>query len=311
MQGTKVLFIGGLLLAATPAFADGDAPASPDPNAGGGGGAGAAPAVTAGGEGGGGGYSGPMIERPYVVEKGKIGAYGDFDIVKISIPPIPPLTMSTSLTAEFLHLGAGYGVNEKITAGADIAFNIHDDAGTFNGAKPIRIFGEYQLAHDSKLSVTASADVLFDIDGGTDAMGNSTTNVGIEAGVAARYLVAPKIGIYTGAPVGPGPVGTQLQAQLTNSGPINFSIPAGVAIQATPELFAYLQTNLITLHLANKAMGQDAADVIFSTAGGIPLSVGGLFAVNKQIDAGVQLNFPDLKHAGDIFEIGLIGRIHI
>lgn len=244
------------------------------------------------------------IDRHYVVGKGKIHAYGEIDILHINIPATP-VTPSASSTAEGLGIGAGYGLSDKVTVGGQYQLTLNE----FEAKGPLTLFGEYELAHNDKMSITASANVTFDFNG-IDSMGESTVDTSINAGLGARYLLAPKMAVYTGAPYGPGPVGQHLSISLTDSGPITFDIPVGFAYQATPELFAFAQTQFLSFNIANKPMGADSVVLIGTDQGGIPLTLGGLYAVNKDIDATASLIFPDLKHIGDFWGVAVGARWH-
>ena len=309
MQRAKVLFIGaGLLLAAGTAFADGDGDGSGSGSAAAGGGdaggsGSAAAMVPAAGDAGGGEA---MIDRHYVVGKGKIGAYGDFFIAHLSITAG---AITVSATGEGIHVGGGFGLTDKITAGIDYTAPVAGDF-TNKGKGPLALFGMFELAHSAKMSVAATADFTADL-GGSDGMGGTKVSKAIHAGLGLKYLVAPKIAIFTGAPFGPGPAGQHLSISLESSGPINFSLPVGVGLQAMPKLFAYVDTNLLVFRIANKGMA-DAVSPIGSDIAkggiGIPLTLGGFFAVNKMIDVGASLSFFDLAHAGDFYTIALGAR---
>jgi len=126
MRLKLALITSGLLLS-TQAFAD-DEPVStettepaPDPTADPNGGAGTGmdgsvtATVAAPGS-----VPASAIDRSYVVGKGKIHAYGEIDILHISIPATP-VTPSASSTAEGLGIGAGYGLISKLA----LEFDIH------------------------------------------------------------------------------------------------------------------------------------------------------------------------------------------
>jgi hypothetical protein len=323
-QGLKLALIGSSLLFTAPAFAQ-DAPAgdatatgtgdatapAPDPNA-----AGTTPTVTATPDAGAAGTSafsatGQLIDQQYVADKGKVGAFGDVDIAHLSVSGGG---VTVSATQEGLNLGAGYGITDKITAGLEYAFPVAGD-GTddtkFKG--PLTIFGNLLLAHSDKMTVAVNADFEYDMCGGFDADGCVGTK-GIHAGLGLKYRVAPKFAVFTGSPFGPGPVGQHLSISLESSGPITFELPVGAGFQATPQIFAFAETNLALFRLANAPDGADAVSPIFSDAEmggiGIPLALGGFFGVNKQLHVGAQLSFPDLAHAGDLWGVTVGARFY-
>jgi hypothetical protein len=301
-QGLKLALIGSSLLFTAPALAQdapagGDAtaaPANPDPNAA----AGTTPTVGATAEAGAtAGWSDQNIQNPQTLPKGAIGAFGNFEILKLNFSD--PVTMtSVSATAEFLELGGGFGVTDKITAGFTYAFDVHDDSGTFpNSVKgPLDLYGAYNVMHKDKLSVTAGAD--FSIDTG------NTDTKSISAGLSAKYMVSPTLAVYTGNPLPLGPAGQHLRIDLGTNGPIDFRIPVGVAIQPNPKLFAFVDTTLLNIGISNSdtnAIGSDAV--------GIPVDLGALYRASKDLDVGL-LFADDLKHAGDFYIIGLTARFY-
>lgn len=235
------------------------------------------------------------IDRRYVAAKGKIQAYGALGVTAIVTTDPATMTPSTS-TGERIGIGAGYGVTDKITAGAQYGFTLND----FEIKGPLALFGEYELVNDGKLSITASADLTFDF--------AAKTTVLIDAGLGARYLVAPKMAVFTGAPIGPGPVGQHLTIGLNNNAQTTFDIPVGFAYQAMPKLFTYVDTNLVTFVLANKPMGGSAAQFIGDAF--IPLTLGGLYALNKDFDITGAFIAQDLKALGDTWGLSIGARWH-
>lgn len=301
---SHVLFAAAAIAAAPlSAYADdpvtGDAPA--DPTTGGGDGAAVAPPTgeTAPG------WSRSQIDRPLTVQKGKIGAFADLYIAHLSITI---LGMTTSATSEGLGVGAGYGLTDKIEVGGSYAFALHD----FEIKGPLTLYGAFAFLHSDKLDVGASADLTVDLspDDATET---------IHAGLAARYKITPKMAVFTGQPnkiggttalgslAAPGPLGQHLTLGLNDGAAKTFSLPVGFGFQATPELFAYLNTNLFNLTLSDVP---DGASRFNSIADATPLSVGALFSVNKNIDAAVNLGFLDVQHAGDFYLITVGARYY-
>lgn len=319
MQQLKYALAGLLFLSPAIAFADDppattegstEAGASADASAGGAGASASAEVGTTGGEAtaaaGATVVGEGMINESYLAAKSKLVLFGGFDFVNLSISD--GMGNSASANGEFLRLGAGYGVTDKITAGAVYAPPIAGDLSTDRvGKGPLALYGEFELVHNDKLNVAASADFTYDLCGSADQDGCVGTKA-IHAGLGARYLVAPKVAIFTGAPIGPGPVGQHLSISLEDKGPINFDVPIGVGLQATPQIFAYLETNLLTFRISNKPDGVDSVSVLGSDIEkggiGIPLQLGGFFSVSPQLDVGAHLAFVDLGHAGDFYSVG-------
>jgi hypothetical protein len=272
-----------LLVPAAPAFADDDEI---------GGSHGMEGTGAPGGGGGGGGGAGwtfawpkEVVYRPYTLPAKMLAIQGVLGIVRTS--QTDPMTMmTTSRTAEGLAVGAGYGIDDKLTVGGSYAIALHD----FEAKGPLTFYGEYSLKHNATLSVAASANFTVDF-----AADNALR---INAGLGARYNVIPKLGIYTGAPFGPGPVGQHLTIGLNNKGPVSFDVPLGVLYQATPELGVFAGTNVVHINISNDKTAVFGADFI-------PLHIGGLFAITEKFDAFAVIGLGDLKNGVDLFDISL------
>jgi hypothetical protein len=309
-QSLKTLLIGSSLLLAAPAFAQGDdasgggggsatVGAGADASAGGAGaGAGAGATVSAGGDAAMGAWGDQLISNPQTLPKGGLGVEGTLEIVNLSATD-PTTGMSLgSATFELLGIGAGYGVSDKLTVGATYLVDLHDDGGSFPSDDrwkgPLDIYGAFNVMHKDKLSVTAGADFGINL--------NNTDDKAINAGLSAKYMVAPKIAVYTGNPLPIGPAGQHLSISLASNGPITFAVPVGVALQATPKLFAFVDTTLARFSISNSANA-----FIFSDF--IPLDIGALFRVGNNLDVGAIFS-DDLKNAGDAYAISLTARFY-
>jgi hypothetical protein len=317
-QGLKLALIGSSLLFTAPAFAQ-DAPAgdatgtgdatapAPDPNAGT-----TTPTVEQAAPAPAGAWSGQIIDRPLTLNKGKIAAYADFDVISVSLGGM-------TSTAEGLSVGAGYGISDKLTVGASYAFALHD----FEIKGPLTLYGAFDVMHNDKLTVGASADLVLDFNAeSVDSMGNvsSATTETLQAGLGIRYKVAPKLAVFTGgtsfasggafafgSPFGPlagSPLGQHLGIGFQSGAPVTFDIPVGVGLQATPQIYAGVSTDIAMIGISNA----DTA-VIFSDF--IPLNVGAFYNANKNLDVGASLNLPDLKNAQfDLMFFGLSARYY-
>jgi hypothetical protein len=308
---------GALLAVAAPAFAqdsttdstmsteptpDGDATANGGASGDMTGGAGAGGDMTGTATATVGGFPTAMVDRSLVIEKGKLAAEADLLIAHLSITIAG---MTSSSTGEGLAVGGDYGVAPKLDAGAFYSFSLHDFEikGTFTP------FAKYELMHSDKLDVAAGANLSIDLNGSTynatTMMTESQTNFALEAGLAVRYKVAPKIAVFTGNPFQVGPAGTHLKLGLSGDTFKSFDIPVGAGFQATPELFAYLETNVARIAISDPGMGNSR----FSSFNDyIPLTLGGFFKVNDNIEAGAALSFIDLQNAGDFYTISLGAR---
>jgi hypothetical protein len=248
------------------------------------------------------GWPKSQIDRPLTVLKGKLDALADIYILHSSVTV---LGMTSSATAEGLAVGAGYGITDKLEVGGSYAFALHD----FEIKGLLTVYGAFALMHTDKLDIGASADLAINL-----APDDATET--IHAGLAVRYKVAPKFAVFTGTPskIGgvtdlglrpAGPLGQHLTLGLNDGAAKTFSLPVGFGMQATPELFAYLNTNLLSITLSDVP---DGADRVTSIADFTPLTLGALYAVNKNIDAAVSFGFLDLQNAGDAYLITVGAR---
>lgn len=297
MNRIKLALLAGSALFATPAFADdqttpatdgttagGDT--SMDPTAAAAAGMGTAVGATVATQ----VWPRSLDERPYIVGKGKIAAYGQYQIQRTAF--VDSMTMvESSINADAFGVGGAYGVTDKINAGAQYGFQpglINTRGNEMRGA--LAFFGEYEILRQAKLNITASADFDVDFCGTVDLMNNCTTSAGIHAGLGARYGVAPKMAVFTGQPYGPGPVGQHLS--ISFDGPIDFALPVGFMYQATTELNVQAMTNLLNLGISDST-----TTIIFRDA--IPLTVGALYSVTPAIDVVGMFGLDDLKAGFD------------
>lgn len=247
------------------------------------------------------------IDWSLLMPTGKIGVYGGYSIAKFSFTD-PTTGASASFTGDAFGVGAGYGVNDKITVGGQYAFTpgiIGDGDSEIKGE--LGLFGQFDIKTDDKLHLTGSAMFAIDLCGGIDAMGDCSSAMGITAGLGARYKLAPNMAVFTGAPYGPGPVGQHLSISLEDGNAASFSLPVGFMFQATPELNINAQTSLGTI-----AFNDAAGDSAFFGADFIPLSIGGLFAVNDMVAVEASFNLPDLKEAQfDLFIFSIGARLRL
>ena len=301
----RILIIGaGMLLSTSVVFAQGDDASSvpppagaPDPNA-------APPAAATGG-----GWTTEIGTRPLVLDKGMLEIHGSLPIVEVSSPGVMGMA-GTSATAEVLSVGGSYGAADKLEVGADYAFLLHPN-GTAKGTLGLR--GAYAVYKVGKLEVAVGASLAFNLNG-VDAMGNSTTDLFLQLGGWARYQLAPKISLFTGQPALPFTLGGfssflvppeayQLQIGLNNSQPVTLTIPVGVGLQATPNVYAFLATEFATFGFSNSNNA-----FIFSDY--IPLAVGAFYSPSNKLDVGVTFA-DDLKNASDFYVITVSARAYL
>jgi hypothetical protein len=219
---------------------------------------------------------------------GKIAAGADLGIARVSI-------LGASATATGLGIAGGYGINEKLSVGGSYSFSIDD----FEIKGPLSLYGAYSLIDDGAFTLGASANLVLDFNG----MGGST-DVAINAGVAARYKIVPQLPVYSGNPYALGPLGQQLRIGLSDGAAKTFSIPVGLSYQALPELFAFAETTLATILLSDPGDG----DRVSFIGDQIPLSVGAYYSVTPNIDAVVAFSTLDLPSLGDMFAVTIGAR---
>ena len=296
----KLVMAAGLLLCGGTAFAQVEDPSAPP--------AGGDPAVMAPPPPTMVGWSDAIIDRPLTMPKAKIGLYGDLDILRLSSTSgTGAAAMTTVLTAEGLGIGGGYGIDDKLEIGAEYHFSLN----SFEIKGPLALYGSYSVYQMGKLTIGASGALVINLEGTTTfdpatMTTNTSTDLSLIGGVGARFKLTDKIAIYTGNPIAPGILGSQIHIGLNNSGPVGIDLPVGAAIQATPQLYAWVQTNLAHIKIAN-----DSNYLLFSDF--IPVQVGALFAaVPHKVDIGATLNIPDLEHSpGDALEFSLLGRLYL
>lgn len=248
------------------------------------------------------------VDRPYFRSKGQASAGADLTLLHADFGGL-----GEASTIDFITVHGSYGITDQISAGLDYAFSLGLGDGDFEAAGPLTLWGGYQIKHEPKMSMAATAAFSVDTD--------NTDNMAIGLGLGLRYSVAPKIALFTGSPYGPGAVGGSgfaggpianifgggghLSISLADSGPILLDLPVGGMFQATPELNIYAMTSLASIGLSNSPyvndMGEEKSAIFFG-ADVIPLTLGGLFAVNEKIDVTASFALVDLKEVGfDLF----------
>ncbi len=242
------------------------------------------------------GWSEQIIDNALTMPKGDIGMYADVVVQKTTsvAAPVPPQTMGviTHNTALEPLIGAGYGVTDELTIGGEYAVPVADGInGAFPNAGSLRAFGGYSLLRDATMAFVAGGDLDFEFTSGTPVL--------LHLGASFRYKVASNVIVYTGNVLAPGPYGEQLTIALHGGG-TSFDLPVGAGFQPSPKLFAWVETTLA--HLAK------SSTVIFADY--LPLQVGALYRVVKDVDVGAFVAFDDLYHGGDAFAIGLMARYY-
>lgn len=286
-------------------------------------------------------WSDAAVERPLTLPAGKMAIYGDLDVFRFNADN------GLTLTSELLHGGVGYGVNDQLTLGVDYAFNLHSSASFTNmgmttssgdsfpgnGRGPLLPYLSLRLLH-GPLSVAVSGGLVINLAGRETVDANGTSfdaTYSIVAGAVVKYNLSPSVAVYTGAPFGgsglgfagspfgPGPLGNQLQIGLSsassgNSGPSTLTLPVGVGLQLSPQVFAFAQTTLLGAYIANAPSEADNPAFIGSDAKkgglGIPFTAGAFFSLSHELEIGGTLSFPDLENAGELYLFGIAARLY-
>lgn len=245
-----------------------------------------------------------LIDNPYVEPAELSSVYGSFYVDHDSLVDAVTGT-GEGFTTEGLGAGFGFGASDRLTLGLQYSaplFGDNTDEDRFLG--PIVPYVMYLVAHTDRLAIAATADLAFDLCGGSDLMGHCNVTTALRAGVGVRYKLAERLAVYTGQPIGPSNVGQQLYVSLSG-GPVALRLPVGLAAQASANTFAFLGLRLARINFAHGS--GDAVDVVGSRALGVPLTIGGYYRLGPRLHLGLGLDL-DLAHAGDDYDLAFALR---
>jgi hypothetical protein len=225
-----------------------------------------------------------LIARPYVVGSGKIGLYAAYEIRR-SVRSV--MMMDETFLDDGFTVGAGYGITPEITAGVQYGFRpgiLSDEDSELSG--PFALFGMYQLINDGSMNVTLTADFAYDLCGARDMGGDCLGTKAFAFGAAAKVKMTNDLAVFTGGPIGPGPLGQHFRFDLEEDGGSTFDLPAGVMFQATPDLGLYVATNLMRIEITD-------GDSAFFGADFIPIVLGGVFQLDPSMLVEAAVALPD------------------
>jgi hypothetical protein len=219
-----------------------------------------------------------IIMRPMTTPASQLTVGGDLFL------GFDPTTMG-------LDVGAAYGVSEKLEINGGYALSLKE----FEAKGDLHVEGAFNIM-EGNLGVAAQAtlgyNLLFE---GLDPLG---------AGARVRFRLNDQMAI-----VSPG---NQLVVTLdpievapgVDFSPIFLQIPVGFAFQASPQIYAFANTNLAVIEISDAESGFIFADFI-------PLSLGAFFSPSNTMDVGASLDLGDLK--ADEMDIGVIlhARLHM
>jgi hypothetical protein len=250
-----------------------------------------------------------IILRRLVKRKGNLVASPNFLIGR---NPFMTPTGTVAVTGEALRAYVAAGFSDNVTAGAAYSMVLNDGVGgtDFTARGPLTLFVSYELLHKGPLDVVVGGDVVVDL-AGRDSNNNVATHFIVRGGATARLTILDKVALYTGSPLAGTPQTHQLSIGLYSKARDTLSLPLGIAVQATPEVYTYLETNLADIYLANgpnDAMGNArSASVLFSDV--TPVIVGAFYSLSRAMEAGASMQFGDLADAGYfVFSVG--ARFH-
>lgn len=137
----------------------------------------------------------------------------------------------------------GYGITDKIEVQVPYTFATRELEGRGSVAVDVG-YAVVRGALDGKLEMIAR------VRGGYDTLGEAATPLMI--GVHAQYNATPWLALISGIP-GTQQLRISLAEDAAMATPVDFSLPLGVGIQATPELYLQADTKLATINLSDSA----------------------------------------------------------
>lgn len=220
-----------------------------------------------------------IINRPRTTPGGQLTVGADVAFIKLG-------DLGNGATLDVLGL---YGVNDKLEVGVDYAFALKE----FEAKGNLGIGIAYSLLADDKLTVAADVATGFQI---VDPSGIEPISLGAEV----QFKINDTLAVYT-----PGHQFTIGIAEETGKG-MSIDVPVGVGFQASPQIFAHVDTNLAFIALNDEAgtTGVIGADFF-------PLAVGAFFSPSNTMDFGASFGFIDLKADAGFFAIVGSARLHM
>lgn len=217
-----------------------------------------------------------IIDRPRTTPAGQITVGGDIGYLKLG-----DLGDGTAL-----NVGGLYGVNDKLEVGAAYSFALDE----FEIKGDIGLHAAYGILTDGNLTVAA------DLGFGYNVLGEALDPLTL--GAEVQFKVNDKLAVYSPG----GQISIALEGDVK---PIDLSLPVGVGYQATPQIWAFVDTSIGTIEIA------DSETVIFGSDV-IPVGFGGFFSPSNAMDFGARVGFLDLKEAGaDFLTVTASARLHL
>lgn len=164
-----------------------------------------------------------------------------------------------------------YGVMDALQVDLSYAFSLKD----FEAKGDLLVGGNYVYYESGPITGMAVASV-----------GYSFLAEGLaplEVGSLIWYAITDKIAVYS-VPA----ISIALEEADGGFRPVFLSVPAIVALQATPNIYAEVATQIATIDISDSANGFFGADFI-------PLEVTGFFSPNNMLDVGAGVSWFDLS----------------
>jgi len=213
-----------------------------------------------------------IINRPVVLPKGAwsaglgLSANNDFSAV------------GADATGAW---GLSYGVTDQLSVGVGYGIGVEPSS---DGKGPVGLNVGYGYYSGDTLSLTATASAGYDFAGET--MGP------LSVGTYVWYNITPVITLIT--------PGGQVSVGLEDPNEISFSLPVSVGYQATKNIFATFDTNLMP------NLGVKDSDNMVIGSDTLPVGVSGYFSPNRQMDIGVSISTDAKNSPGDNMSFGLV-----
>jgi hypothetical protein len=241
-------------------------------------------------------YPTEVINRPLTLPKGLALVGGDviaFNSVTVDVATM----MSSSELAVAGALAAGYGVTDDLeinTIAPTYAFALKEFEA--KGALDVGIgFKLLRGALDGKLEVIARGIAGYDFNGEIARP--------LRVGIHAQYNATPTLCIVS-HDLGLGNAGVSIAVD-GDPKPVFATLPLGIGFQASPALYAEVNTTVLPILEISKAETQTIADITPAT----------LTVVYNTLDGHLDLlgyaGFGDLQEAGDTYSFGAGARYYL
>jgi hypothetical protein len=238
----------------------------------------------------------PVIDRPLTLPGGLVMAGPD---VLATNTLAVTMTGSSSSLAETADFAIGYGVTDDLeinTLTPTYGFTLRPEGSAKGVIDTGAGFKALRGALDGKLELIARAVGGYDLGA---AMARP-----LRLGVQAQYNATPKLAIVS-HDIGLGNAGISIGIGGMRK-PSFLTLPVGVAVQATPELWIEADTALV----ASIEINSDASNTFISDV--TPVFVTGIYnTLGGRLDVLGYVGFNDAQHAADTVLFGAGARYYV